>query len=129
MPSSASTWRTTEPLAKFSCEVSVIAKATGIGDVAERLACAQQRSAMHQVRGMIQTKRIYEFATGRAVRRKKLLQVTQRDPGDGCHLARAEIGIGEAVLDDAADTRKQLVRMARDGRRIALWISADRPAT
>jgi hypothetical protein len=67
---------------------------------------------MHQVRGVIQAKRIYEFTAGRAARRKKLLEVTQRDPGDGRYLARAEIRVGEAVLDEAADTRKQLVRMA-----------------
>src|SRR5216684_4184685 len=103
---------TAEPIAKFSREMSVVAKATGVGDLAERLACAQQRPAMHQVRGVIQAKRIYEFTAGRAARRKKLLEVTQRDPGDGRYLARAEIRVGEAVLDEAADTRKQLVRMA-----------------
>lgn len=41
-----------------------------------------------------------------------------RDPCFDCDLARAEIWIGKAVLDDAADTRKQPVRMAGDGQRI-----------
>ena len=31
------------------------------------------------------------------------------------YLGSAEIGIGKAALDDAADARKQLVRMAGDG--------------
>jgi hypothetical protein len=54
---------------------------------------------MQKARGVIQTKRIYEFAAGRAARRKKLLQITQRDPSDGCHLVRAEIRIGKALFD------------------------------
>src|SRR5260370_40135402 len=56
---------TAEPIAKFSREMRVVAKATGVGDLAERLACAQC-PAMHQVRGVIQAKRIYEFTAGRA---------------------------------------------------------------
>src|ERR1700730_14428555 len=66
-------------------------------------------------RGVIQTKRVYEFAAGRTARRKELLEVTQRDSRLGRDLARVEIRISEAVLDDATDARKQLVRMARDG--------------
>ena len=34
-------WRVAEPIAKFSREMSVVAKATGVGDLAERLACTQ----------------------------------------------------------------------------------------
>ena len=34
-------WRVTEPLAKFACEMSVVAKATGVGNLTERLACSQ----------------------------------------------------------------------------------------
>ena len=42
----ATAWRVAEPIAKFSREVGVVAKAAGIGDVAERLACVQQRPAL-----------------------------------------------------------------------------------
>ena len=114
MPSGVGTRRTTEPLAKFSCEMSVVAKATGIGDVAERTACAQQPPAMHQVRDVIQAKRIDEFTAGRAALRTELLYAAQRDPCFVGDLGRAE-RIGKAALDDAADARKQLVRMAGDG--------------
>ena len=48
-------WRVAEPMAKFSCEMGVVAKATGIGDVAERTACAQQPPATQKARGVIQT--------------------------------------------------------------------------
>jgi hypothetical protein len=102
----------TEPAAKFSGEISIVAKAAGVGDLAERLARAQQRPAMQEARGVIQTKRIDEFTAGRAALRKELLEVTQRDPCFGCHLARAKIRICKAILDDAADPREQLVRMA-----------------
>jgi hypothetical protein len=34
-------WRVTELTAKFSCEMSIVAKAAGVGDLAERLACSQ----------------------------------------------------------------------------------------
>ena len=70
---------------------------------------------MQKTRGMVQTKRIDEFAAGGAARGKELLKVTQRDPRFDCDLARAEIRIGKTVLDHAADTRKQLVRMTRNG--------------
>jgi hypothetical protein len=61
---------------------------------------------MQKLRGVIQTKR------SRTARRKKLLEITQRDPRFGCHLARAEIRRREAVLDDIPDTGKQPVRVA-----------------
>ena len=95
--------------------MTVVAKATGIGDVAERSACAQQRPAMHQVRDVIQAKRIDEFTAGRAALRTELLYAAQRDRCFVGDLGRADIGIGKAALDDAADARKQLVRMAGDG--------------
>ena len=94
----------TEPMAKFTREICVIAKAPGEGDLAQRLACSQRRPAMQKVRGVIQTKRVDEFAAGRSARREDLLEVTQRDSHFGCDLARAEIRIGEAVLDDTPDT-------------------------
>jgi hypothetical protein len=74
-------------MTKSACEMGIVAKATGVGDLAQGLACSQCRAAMQKARGMIQTKRIYEFAAGRAPRCKELLKVTQRDPRFGCHLS------------------------------------------
>ena len=68
MSLAATAWRVAEPMAKFAREMGVIAKATGEGDLAQRLACSQRRPAMQKVRGVIQTKRVYEFATGRTAR-------------------------------------------------------------
>ena len=45
--------RVTEAAAKFSGEVNVVAKAAGVGDLAERLAGIQQCPAMQKARGMI----------------------------------------------------------------------------
>ena len=67
---------------------------------------------------MVQANRIDEITAGRVALGKEFLRVSQRDPRFGCHLAWAEIWIGKAVVDDAADTGKQLVRVARDGPRI-----------
>src|SRR5215471_18460515 len=114
----ATAWRVAEPMAKSPREMGVVAKAAGVRDLAETLACLQRRAAMQKARSVIQTKRVNEFAAGRATRREQLLQVTQRDSRFGCNLARAEIRIGKTVLDDIADTRKQSLRMARDGKRI-----------
>src|SRR3981081_2904968 len=108
MSSGRATWRVTEPMAKLPCKMRIVAKAAGIGDLAERLACTEQRPTMQKVRGVIQTKRIDVFAAGRAALSEELLHVTQRDPSLGCHLPRTEIGIGKAVADHAADTIKQL---------------------
>ena len=68
-------WRVTEPAAKFSGEMSIVTEAAGIGNLAERLACVQQRPAMQKARGVIQTKRIDEFTARRAALRKELLKV------------------------------------------------------
>src|SRR5262249_20985184 len=114
----ATAWRVAEPMAKSPREMGVVAKAASVRDLAERLACLQRPPAMQKARGVIQTKRVNEFAAGRATRREQLLQVTHRDSRFGCDFARAEIRIGIAVLDDVADTRKQSLRMARDGKRI-----------
>ena len=65
----------TELLAKFSREMSVVAKTAGVGDLAQRLARAHQRPALQKARGVIQTKRIDEFTAGRVPRRKELLKV------------------------------------------------------
>jgi hypothetical protein len=68
-------WRVTELTAKFSCEMSIVTEAAGIGNLAERLACVQQRPAMQKARGVIQTKRIDEFTARRAALRKELLKI------------------------------------------------------
>jgi hypothetical protein len=39
-------WRMTEAMAKFAREMGVVAKAAGVRDLAERLACPQRRAAM-----------------------------------------------------------------------------------
>ena len=111
----ATAWRVAKPMAKSPREMGVVAKAAGVRDLGERLACLQRGAAMQKVRGVIQTKRLNEFAAGRATRREQFLYVTQRDSRFGCGLARAEIRIGKAVLDDVADPRKQPVRMTRNG--------------
>src|SRR5215813_2264244 len=116
--SSVGTGRTAESLAKFPCEMGIVAKAASIGDLAQRLAGAEQRSPTHQMGGVIQTKRIDEFAACRAALRAELLYVAQRDPCFGGDLGRAEIRIGKALPDDAADACEQLVRLAGDKRRI-----------
>jgi len=51
----------------------IFAKAAGIGDLVERLACTEQRAAAQQVRGMFQTERIDVFAASGAAFGKKLL--------------------------------------------------------
>src|SRR6516162_10055437 len=108
-------WRVAKPMAKSPREMGVVAKAAGVRDLGERLAGLQRGAAMQKARGVIQTERLNEFAAGRATRREQFLYVTQRDSRFGCGLARAEIRIGKAVLDDVADPRKQPVRMTRNG--------------
>ena len=67
----------TEPAAKFSGEMSIVAEAEGIGNLAERLACVQQRPAMQKARGVIQTKRMNELSAGAAPCSEQLLKVAQ----------------------------------------------------
>ena len=57
-------WGVTEPMTKLSCEVSIVAKAAGVRDLAQRLVCSQRCSAIHKARGVVQTKRVYEFTAG-----------------------------------------------------------------
>src|ERR1700737_5611473 len=104
MSLAATAWRVAEPMAKFAREMGVIAKATGEGDLAQRLACSQRRPAMQKVRGVIQTKRVYEFAAGRSARREDLLEVTEQDSHFGCDFARAELRTGEAALHHPPDS-------------------------
>src|SRR3984893_11618966 len=65
--------RTARSMAKFSCKMSVVAKAAGVGNLAERLARIERRPAKQKVRGMIQANGIHQFAARRAALRKKLL--------------------------------------------------------
>jgi hypothetical protein len=67
--------RVTEPTAEFPREMCIITKAAGIGDLAERLACTQQRAPAQKTCGVVQTKRIDELAAGGAALRKELLRV------------------------------------------------------
>jgi hypothetical protein len=70
-------WRMTKPAEKFSGEISIVAKSAGVCDLAERLACAQQRAAMQKARGVIQTKRMNELSAGAAPCSEQLLKVAQ----------------------------------------------------
>jgi hypothetical protein len=51
--------RGAETLSESARKMRVVAKAAGVGDVAERLACLDQRAAFDQTRRMIQTGRTY----------------------------------------------------------------------
>jgi hypothetical protein len=108
-------WRATEPPAEFSGEICIVAKATGMSDLADRLDCVQQHPAPQQTRGLVQTNRMYEMTAGKVPRRKELLKVTQRDSPFDSHLARTEIWIGIAIPDDIADTPEQFIRMKGGG--------------
>jgi len=68
--------RVAESAAKYSGEMSVVAKAAVVGDLADRLARVQRRPAMQETRGVIQPDRIDEMRAGRAPRREELLKVT-----------------------------------------------------
>src|SRR6266404_4684237 len=56
----------TESAAKYPCEMSVVAKAAVVGDLADRLARVQRRPAMQKTPGVIQPDRIDEMRAGRA---------------------------------------------------------------
>ena len=68
-------WGMAEATAKFSNEISIIAKAAGVGDLADGLACFQKRPTFQQTRGVIQTNRMYEMTAAGVSRRKELLKV------------------------------------------------------
>src|SRR5262249_48566862 len=95
----------------------IVAKAASVGDLAERLASAQQRPAVEKMGGMIKPARIDEFAAGRAAFSEEFLHVAQRDTGFGGHLERPEIRIGKTLLDHATDALEQFVRATRRGTR------------
>jgi hypothetical protein len=50
----------TEPAAKFSGEMGIVVEAAIVGDLAYRLACIQQRPALQETSGVIQTNRMYD---------------------------------------------------------------------
>ena len=95
-----------EPAAEYSSEIIIIAEAAGVGDFAKRLVYAKRLPAAQKVGGVIQTKRLDEMNAGGTPLRKELLKVAHRDPRFGRHLARAEVRIGKAALNDAADACK-----------------------
>jgi hypothetical protein len=67
--------RIPETLAKLARKMGIVAKAAGVGDLAQRLARAAQRAPAQQVCGMIQPKRIDIFAAGETTFGKDLLNV------------------------------------------------------
>ena len=69
------TWRVTEPAAKPSSEIGIVAKAACVSDLANGLACVQQGPALQEACGVIQSKRMYEMTAGRVPHRKELLKV------------------------------------------------------
>src|SRR5215468_5662882 len=83
-------------------KMRIVAKAAGVGDIAERLTRLRQRAAFDQTRCMIQTGRTYVVTACRPADREQLLQIAQRNSRLGSHLARRDVRIGKAVLDDAA---------------------------
>ena len=108
----ATAWRVAEPMAKSPREMGVVAKAAGIRDLAERLACLQRRASMQKARGVIQPCEIYEMRAGGIARGKELLEIAQRNSRLGSDLARRDARIGKAVLYDAADAHEQLFVVA-----------------
>src|ERR1700753_591298 len=79
--------RGAETPAESARKVRVIAKAAGVGNIAERLTCLHQRAALDKTRRMIQTERRYIVTTRRPAGRKQLLQITQGNSHLGSHLA------------------------------------------
>jgi hypothetical protein len=67
--------RVTEAAAKYSNEIGIVAKAAGVGDLADGLACLEKRPAFQQRHGVIQTNRLDEVAAGGVSRRKEFLKV------------------------------------------------------
>src|ERR1700754_1485047 len=111
-PCSDGARRGAETLAESARKMRVIAKAAGVGNIAERLTCLHQRAAFDQMRRMIQTERRYVVPACRPADGEKLLQIAQRNSRLGGHLPGRDVRIGKAVLDDAAHAREQLVVVA-----------------
>jgi hypothetical protein len=72
--------RIAETVAKLAGEMRMVAKTADVGDLAERLARAEQRAAAQQMCGMIRPKRIDLFAAGETTFGKKLLNVAHEIP-------------------------------------------------
>src|ERR1700743_1652180 len=98
-----------ETLSESARKMRVVAKAAGVGNIAERVTCLHQCAAFDQMRRMIETERAYVVAARRAADREQLLQIAQRDSRLGGHFARRDVRVGKTVLDDAADPREQFV--------------------
>jgi hypothetical protein len=110
--------RTTEPAAEPPGKISVVGKAAGIGNLAERLPRAKHLPAMNEAGSVVEANRLDEAAAGGVVRREELLQVTQRDPGLGRRFPGTEGRIGKAIPNDVTDALEQLGCSARDQRQI-----------
>ena len=102
-------WGVPEAVPELSGEIRIIAKATRIGDRTDRLARVQEGAALQKARGVIQTHGIDEMGIRQVTHRKQLLKVAARNPGFGCHLARANVWLSEAIFYDVADTPEELV--------------------
>src|SRR5262249_21073433 len=71
--------RGAETPSKSAREMRVVAKAAGVGDIAERLTCLRQRAAFDQTRRMIQTGRTYVVTACRPTNGEQLLQIAKRN--------------------------------------------------
>src|SRR5260370_33018196 len=101
--------RVAESAAKYSGEMSVVAKAAVVGDLDDRLTRVQCRPAMQKTRGVIQPDRIDEVRAGRAPRREELLKAAQLAPCLRRDLPRTEPRVGKAVHHDAAKAGEKFV--------------------
>src|SRR5262249_20949028 len=104
--------RGAKTLAESTRKMSVIAKAAGVGDIAERLTCFRQRAALDQVRRMIQAERRYVATACRPADCEQLLQIAQRNSRLGSYSGGRDVRIGKVVLDDTADAHEKLVVVA-----------------
>ena len=66
-----------ETLAEAARKMRVVAKAAGVGNIAERPTCLHHRAAFDQMRRMIQTGRTYVVTACRPTVREQLLQIAQ----------------------------------------------------
>ena len=69
--------RGAETPAEAARKMRVVAKAAGVGNIAEWLTCLHQRAAFDQTRRMIQTGRTYVVTACRSTDCEQLLQIAQ----------------------------------------------------
>ena len=67
--------RMAEPATEDAGKMRVVAKATGIGDCAERLACLHRCTALDKASGVLQAYRVKEMAAARTANREQFLQI------------------------------------------------------